>query len=278
MKTDHKIIRLTMMTSFFHSLLVTLLIILDLNSLLAKHYENGWYIGKVAQFFVQEMDKSNVLTRVLLITIFLFLAYSIIYPIGQSWIIHYLHDEKKNIWQALKKWRDDFFPMFEYGAFSMVFAPIVFFVTAFKILVVNGNHTPRMLFLMTLRFFAMTMLNTIKVFTRYIMTIEKQPVYESLKKSIALAIKNYNLAVKAMRIQTILLLNFTLNMFLILGIPLFLIYLSISRNIIQYGLVKAIIYLMFFLGLIFGSYISAIIRAFFAYYRFEIYKMVRKEK
>ena len=103
MKNDHKIIRLTVVTSFFHSLIASLLIILNVNTLFARNYENGLYVGKVAEFFIQEINKNQIINRVIGIAIILFIAYSIIYPIGQSAIIYYLNDKDKGIRNALKK-------------------------------------------------------------------------------------------------------------------------------------------------------------------------------
>ncbi|HBB04888.1 TPA: hypothetical protein DCZ39_08670 [Patescibacteria group bacterium] len=103
MKNDHKIIRLTLATSFFHSLVASLLIILNINTLFARNYENGLYVGKVAEFFIQEINKNHVISRVIGIAIFLFLAYSLVYPIGQAAIIYYLNDKNKSIRKALKK-------------------------------------------------------------------------------------------------------------------------------------------------------------------------------
>ena len=103
MKSDHKIIRLTLATSFFHSLIASLLIILNVNTLFARNYENGLYVGKVAEFFVQEINNNHVISRVIGISIVLFVAYSLVYPIGQAAIIHYLNDKNKSIDAALKK-------------------------------------------------------------------------------------------------------------------------------------------------------------------------------
>lgn len=103
MKSDHKIIRLTLATSFFHSLIASLLIILNANILFARNYENGLYVGKIAEFFVQEIGKNHVISWVIGISIVLFLAYSFIYPVGQAAIIYYLNSKERSIRRALKK-------------------------------------------------------------------------------------------------------------------------------------------------------------------------------
>jgi len=94
MKKDVNIIRLTFLTSFFHSLIVILVLILNINTLIANRYEDGLYVGKVAQFFVEEISKNHFVNIVLIITISLFFLYSILYPLGQAAIIHYLHEKK----------------------------------------------------------------------------------------------------------------------------------------------------------------------------------------
>lgn len=135
MKDDPKIIRLTFFTSLFHSLIASLLIILNINTLFAKNYENGLYVGKVAEFFVQEINSNHVTSRVLGIAITLFIAYSLIYPVGQAAVIHYLNDKKKSIKEALRKGRDDFFPMFEFGIISLFLSPTVYRLVILKIAV-----------------------------------------------------------------------------------------------------------------------------------------------
>jgi len=103
MKNDRKIIRLTLATSFFHSLIASLLIILNINTLFARNYENGLYVGKVAEFFVNEINNNHIINRVIGIAIILFIAYSLVYPIGQTAIIHYLNNKNISIRKSLKK-------------------------------------------------------------------------------------------------------------------------------------------------------------------------------
>lgn len=277
MKNDHKIIRLTLVTSFFHSLIASLLIILNVNTLFARNYENGLYVGKVAEFFVQEINTNHVINRVIGIAIVLFLAYSLVYPIGQAAIIHYLNDKDKSIRSALRKWRENFFPMFEYGIVSLIISPTVYWLTILKITVSGWLHGSFTIFLLLLRFGVMSLVNCLKIYTRYIMTLEGKGPYEAILKSCDLSLKNIKESFKYIRIQTILIINFSLNIFIILLVPIILIYLSIVFNVIQYAGVKWTVYGLFSLGILFGSYASSMIRAFFAYFRQEIYNNVNKK-
>ena len=278
MKNDHKIIRLTLATSFFHSLIASLLIILNINTLFTRNYENWLYIGKVAEFFVQEINNNHVINRVIGIAIVLFVAYSIVYPIGQAAIIHYLNDKNKSIRKALRKWRENFFPMFEYGIISLIISPTVYRLAVLKIAVSGWLHGSFTIFLLLLRFWAMTIINCLKVYTRYIMTLEGKWLYDAVLKSCDLSLNHLKESFKYVRAQTILTINFSFNLFIILAVPIFLIYLAIVFNIIQYAGVKRSVYGLFFFGITFGAYASSMIRAFFAYFRQEIYNNITKKQ
>jgi len=277
MKNDHKIIRLTLATSFFHSLIASLLIILNVNTLFARNYENGLYVWKVAEFFVQEINNNDVISRVIGIAIVLFIAYSLVYPVGQAAIIYYLNDKNKSIRKALKKWRENFFPMFEYGIVSLILSPTVYWLTLLKIAVSGGLHSSFTIFLLIVRFGIMNIVSCLKVYTRYIMTSEWLGVYEAVLKSCDISLKHIKESMKYTRIQTMLIINFSLNIFIILLIPIIIIYLAIICNVIQYPAVKRSVYGLFFIGILFGSYVSSMVRAFFVYFWQEIYNSLTKK-
>lgn len=276
MKNDNKIIRITLITSFFHSMMAVLLLIINMNSLLAKHYENGLYVGKVAQYFIQEISKNHFISTVIGITIVLFVIYSITYPIGQSAIIHYIHD-KGSIRQALRKGLKDLFAMYELGVVAIICAPIVWILFAFKMLIINWDWSLSTVIWLGIWLIVINAINNLKVYTRYFVVIEKKQLYEALKSSVIIATKDLKHTLKYMRIQTILLLNFSLNMILIGGIPFLIIYGAIALDIMQYTIVKVLVYVIFGIMVLAWSYISAIIRAFFVYFWYEIYHITKKE-
>lgn len=276
MSEDVKIVRITFLTSFFHSLIAAFLIIININTLLSKNFENGLYIWKIAEFFVQEINKNHVVSYFIVITFILFFLYSIIYPIWQSAIIHYLNERTISIKEALRRWKEDFFPMFEFGALSLVSSPIVFFLTVFKLIIINWSTSHLLIWFFIVRFLSMNIINTLKSYTRYCIVIEGLSLYDALTYSFKLSIKNLKDTSKYMRNQTILLILFSLNFLLILWIPILLVYLFINWNIIHLGFFKFLVYLIFLLLILAWSYMSSIVRAFFAYYRYKLYKQIEK--
>ena len=168
--------------------------------------------------------------------------------------------------------------MFEYGIVSLIISPTVFFLTLLKIAVSGGLHGHFTIFLIILRFIVMNIINCLKIYTRYIMILEGKGLYEAILKSCDLSFHHLKESFKYVRIQTILIINFSFNLFIILLIPIILVYLAIVSNNIQYLGVKRTIYGIFFLSIIFGSYASSMIRAFFAYFWQEIYDTLNRQK
>jgi hypothetical protein len=278
MNADTKIIRLTWLTTFFHSLIVTLLIIININTLFAKNYANGLYVGKVTQYFIEEIAKNHFLSYIITITIVLFLAYSIIYPIGQGAIIYYLHSPKEGMSKALKKGKSNLFPLFEFSFISLVTSPVVIIFLAFKLIIIDGNTSTGVILALILWTIFINIFNSLKAYTRYFITLEKMPLYEAFKASFALGIQEMKNTSKYMRVQTMLLINFSVNLIIIIGIPFGIIYLAIVANIMQYLTIRILVYGIFACMVIGGSYISAIIRAFFVYYWYEIFKIIKNHK
>jgi len=274
MSNDTNIVRLTFLTSFFHSLIVTLFMILNTNKLLVDSHENGVYISKISQFLIQEINKNYVVSWIVAITILLFLLYSIIYPIGQAAIIHYMH-RWKSIKHSIKSVLPYFFSMFEFGFIALIFSPISFFITAYRVLILWKDIWFWTFFIFAIWFLVMIVVNILKVYTRYFIVLQQMPLYEALKTSIGLAWKNFWETRRYMTMQTLLLINFSFNIVLIIGIPFLLIYLSISWDIIGIWWIKLIVYFIFFFLIILSAYMSSFIRAFFAYYWYELYKKIK---
>ncbi len=277
MNNDVKIIRLTFLTTFFHSLIMILLVIINLNDLLAKNYENWLYLGRVAEFFVQEINKNHIIAIVITVTILLFIGFSIVYPIWQSAIIHYIKD-KRSIRSALKKWLNDFYPMFEFAFISMITSPMLWWLVAFRLFILWHHYSIVNIIWMWLWLISLNVANILKTYTRYCITLEDLSLQEALKRSFQLTRPRFFTSMKYIRIQTILLLNFSINVILVIWIPFLIIYLAISYNLIDYLIVKIFIYIVFVFLVLLSSYMSNFIRAFFAFYRYKLYNKIIKEK
>jgi hypothetical protein len=196
-------------------LVVTLLLVLNTNKLFVNHYENGLYIGKIAEFFIQEINKNHVVSWVVGITVVLFVLYSFVYPIGQAAVIHYLH-WKKGIGNSLKSVFNLFFPMFEYGFVCLVFSPIAFFILAYKVFLLDNVTSIWVILVFLFWWFLIMIVNTLKIYTRYFIVLQKKGTYDAIKSSFYKVFSSFWETFRYMKMQTLLLINFSLNIVLII--------------------------------------------------------------
>lgn len=277
MTSDPKIVRLTFLTTFFHSMIVTLLIILNTNKLFVQYAQKGSDLGKIPQFLIQQINSHHVVLVFIIVTIILFLLYSVVYPIGLAAVIHYLH-HKKGIRDSIRASWACFYPMFEFWFVSAVFSSVTFFFLAFKIFVLDGSRSIPLMIVFLSWSFIMTTVNKFKVYTRYFIVLHKLPLYESLKKSFALTSSSLKSTTKYMRMQTWLLFSFSLNLILAIWLPILVIHLAIVYNAISFWYVKIFVYLLFLFLVLAGAYMSSFIRAFFAYYWYDIFMRIAPPK
>ena len=278
MMADPKIVRITFVTTFFHSLIVTLLIILNVNKLFMQYAQtDSDDLGRVPQFLIQQLNSHQVGLIFIVATIILFLLYSVIYPIGQAAVIHYLHN-KKWIRDSIRASWAHFYPMFEFWFVSAIFSAVTYFFLAFKIFVLDWSRSIPLILVFVVWWLFMSRFNTLKIYTRYFITLHNLPLYDSIKNSIKIVSGAYKTTNKYMRMQTWLLINFSLNLVLIIGLPILIIHFAILYNAISFWYVKMFVYLLFFVLVIGSAYMSSFIRAFFAYYRYEIFMRVAPPK
>lgn len=277
MASDPNIVRLTFLTTFFHSMIVMLLIILNANKLFVQYTEKWSDLAKIPQFLIEEINKNHVVLIFILVTIVFFLLYSVVYPIGQAAVIHYLH-HKKSIRDSIKSSFKNFYPMFEFWFISALFSAVTLFFLAFKIFVLDWSRNIYIFVIFVLWAILINMVNKFKVYTRYFIVLHDLPLYESLKQSFLLTKKSLKATSKYMAMQTRLLINFSLNLVLIIWLPLLLIHLAIVYNAISFWYVKVAVYLLFFILIVAGAYMSSFIRAFFAYYWYDVFMRMAPSK
>ncbi len=270
MASDPNIVRITFLTTFFHSMIVMLLIILNTNKLFVQYAQKWSDLWKIPQFLIQQINSHHVVLVFIIVTIVLFLLYSVVYPIGQAAVIHYLH-HKKSIRDSLRASWSCFYPMFEFWFVCAVFSSVTFFFVAFKTFLLDGSRSIPLFVVFLCWLFVMTTVNKFKVYTRYFIVLHKLPLYESLKKSFALTSSSLKSTTKYMRMQTRLLFSFSVNLLLAIGLPLLLIHLAIVYNAISFWYVKIFVYMLFLVLIIASAYMSSFIRAFFAYYWYDAF-------
>ena len=204
---DHKLIRLSFITSFCHSLIAMYLLALYTGGILEAKFEKGFTMRDSMEYILQRIGTSQEIGILIGVIIFVIIGYALIYPIGQASVIHYLHDQKQSISRALGKGTTKFFPMFEFNAFSTSFGMMSFILILLRIIAMDivGNILAQILLIIF--FICVFTASVLRPYTKYYIVLEEEGVYDAIKRSISTSIKHIGTTIKCALLEMILLIR-----------------------------------------------------------------------
>lgn len=274
---DIKLVRLAFITSFCHSLIVLFLLLYNLNNMAAARFEKWVALGEILEFIVTTWIKFNIVPLLIVIIIGLLIGYSLLYPIGQAALIHYLRDQKFSIRDALSKWTTTFFSMFEFSALAGTFSMSTFVFIIIRLFMLDIIDSVLVRIVFGIWGISILIVAILWPYTRYIIVIEKMGMYDAIKRSAFYAIRNLWQTTKFVMIELFLLIRFLINILIVIGIPFALMYIANWLNIIDSSTVGTIIIVISIGLLLWTAYINGIIEAFFATYRYKVYEKITSE-
>lgn len=274
---DIKLVRIAFITSFCHSLIVMFLLTFYLNNMMVARFEKGIPLWDALQFLVTASMKGNLVMILIIAIIILLIGYGVLYPVWQAALIHYLHDKKFSMRDAMAKWVTTFFPMFEFGALEGTFSisSLIFIVIRLFMLDIMDNWFIRAIVI--IQWLTVLVVSILWPYTRYIIILEWLSMYDAIKRSAYYSIRNLWQTIKFVLLQLLLLTRFFVNILIIVWIPLILTYIASRFHIINFKTVEVIIIIIWILLLFGTAYINGIIEAFFASYWYKIYHKIVEE-
>lgn len=280
-----KLIRLAFIVTFCHSLASFYLIAWNANNMLNYKFHTGTGTFEIIGQIIQWAIEKNIILRLIIWIVIIVIGYGILYPIGQSALIHYLHDKKKSIGTALGKGTNDFFIMFEFDALTMSFGLFTFITTVSRLYMLDILDNVFFMTLTVIWFIAVILAAILWPYMKYIIVLwdkehkvakDEKGIFSSMKKSIELALTNFSTTVKFALLETLLLARFIVNIIIIVWVPVLIIYIASLFGFQENPYFLTIIYILAGILIILTAYINAIIEALFTTYRFKLYHHITK--
>lgn len=266
-----KVIRLAFITSFFHSLTILALIANNINNLIKTKFNGGISYTSVFDYIKHER------WLVIIIIIVGAIGYELIYPIWQASLVHFIKWWWKKIWTSISKGIEKFFVMFELNNLVTIFAWTTFLMTILRFGILEIASNTFIIIILWIWFFFVIFAGLFRPYINYAINLEDMNLYDAMKRSVNLTIHNFWITLKFVLLQIILLFRFIINIAIVLGIPILLVFLASSLNIL--GKVTNIIIIVTLIFLVIGTaYINGIIEAFFATYRYKVYERIVKKE
>lgn len=274
---DTKLVRLSFLVTFCHFVSIVYLIVWNVNNLLTYKYEKWIAMSDALQYILNRSQNNNMTVILIIIIAIIFLWYSLLYPIWEAAMIHYLDDGKQSTWRSIWKWMNDFFVMFEFDAMLFSFSFFSFFITVFRMFMLNIIDNTFIIIIIIIWWIVVLLATILWSYAKFAIVLEWQNVFSAIKRSASLTIMNFGTTIKFVMIQLFLTIRFLINAIVIMGIPFLIVYVAIWFNVIESKIVWYVIAVSVIVLLFLMAYINAIIEAFFMTYWYRVYKIVTED-
>jgi len=275
---DTRLVRLSFLVTFCHFVSIVYLMIWNVNNLLTYRYEKWIAMSKALEYIITRSQDNHMTIAIIITVAIIFIWYSLLYPIWEAAMIHYLDEEGQRTWRVIWKWMNDFFVMFEFDAMMFSFSTFMYMITILRMFMLNIIDNVFVIVLIIIWWAAVFLATILWSYAKFAIVLEWQHVFGAIKRSASLTIINFGTTIKFVIIQLFLTIRFLVNAIVIMGIPFLIVYIAIWLNVIESKIIWYVIGISVIALLFLMAYINAIIEAFFMTYRYKVYKKVTEEE
>ncbi len=275
---DDKLIRLTTLMTIFHSLIFVIYILYQ-TYFIFHQLSWKWNVTTIILEYIKSLvEHQNFLIIFVILIIILLIGYFLFPPIAEASIIYYLNSKDKKISNSVGKWILKFFPMFELHGILSFFSFLAFVIAISRFYVLWILFHPLVLIITILWLLLIIILSFLTPYVKFIITLEDKKLYPAFVESIKLALSNVGITAKYVLINYLLYIRFIINIILIIGIPLVIIYIFIKFNLLNSNIWNYIIIWTVIVLTLISAYINWIIEAFFITYWNKVYHKIREKQ
>jgi len=272
-----KLIRLTFWVSICRSVSILLLLAYNINNILIYRFGKWMSIFTVFQYFLDTITSNHIVWLIIVLIIFIAIGYVFLYPMWISATIHFLNNKDESISKAIGKWTNDFFTMFELNALAFSFWPYTYIITLLRLVTLNVLNSGFVIWLIIVWWIAVLFASIFWQYAKFLIVEEWLWVFEAIKKSMWITTTNLWITFKWVITKCLVLFIFYFKIIIVVGVPLLIMYLLITLNIINENNER----LLWTIGIIttlLASYIIGITQAFFMTFWHKIYHKIISEK
>ncbi len=272
---DDRFVRITTSTTFLHSIIFLIIVLNNINFFINNTTGKWVEMGTIFKYINSLFLESWFTGAFIILLISLAVGYFLLYPIGEATLIYYLDNDKKDSRWSFLKWLNKFFLMFEFIAMNgMGFNLLSFGFITMRIYTAWVLDNPFVITILWIWLTIILFLTFLRPYTKFIIVLENMEVMPAIGRSIELTTKNISMTVKFVIIWLLLQLRFIINTAIIVLVPIGMIFVATSLDIIDKTIFNPIIYGTTLLLFLITAYINGIIEAFFITYRYKLYKKI----
>lgn len=267
-----RIIRLALLTSYSYTFYQIYWIIYFINWIVNIQYNSGVDISNALLYFVNAIQRFNILWLIIAVVIIFLIWLSIFWPIWRQALVYSIDDENLRSWNAFFKWWKKWWVMAEFGWVNMWWLSmrsVFIFVVRFWMLWYLDNPVIKTVFIIWI---LCVLAKTIfRPYVNYYIILRNCSAWDAVIKSMSLTISNFWLTIRWLLRQLAIRFRFFLNSCIIIWVPILIMTIAVQLNIIDNSAVEVVSWILVSIWIIVFIYLEAIYVAFDNTYWYKIF-------
>ena len=267
-----RIIRLALLTSYSYTFYQIYWIVYFINWLVNIQYNSWFDISNALIYFVNAIQRFNIIWLIIIVAIIFILWISIFWPIWRQALLYSIDNEKMKTSTAFIKWRKKRWIMAEFWWVNMWWLSmrsVFIFAVRFWMLWYLNNPVIIAVFIIWIT----CVLGKIILwpYVNYYIVLKDYSAWDAVIKSMNLSFSNLWLTLRWLLRQAIIRWRFLINSCIAIWIPLIIMIFLVQMNLINNSAIEIIARILISFWIIVFIYLEAIFKAFDYAYRYKIF-------
>jgi len=267
-----RIIRLALLTSYSYTFYQIYWIIYFVNWLVNIQYNSWIDVSNALIYFVNAIQRFNILWLIIAVAIIFLLWISIFWPIWRQALLYSIDNPNMKTATAFVKWWKKWWIMAEFGWVNMwglsMWSVFIFAVRFWMLWYLNN---PVIITVFIIWITCVLWKIIFRPYVNYYIILKDYSAWDAVIKSMSLALSNLWLTLRWLLRQTIIRCRFLLNSCIAIWIPLIIMIFCIQMDIINNSAVEIISWILVSFWIIVFVYLEGIFTAFDYTYWYKIF-------
>lgn len=267
-----RIIRLALLTSYSYTFYQIYWIIYFINWLVNIKYNSGVDISNALIYFVNAIQRFNILWLIIAIAIIFILWISIFWPIWRQALLYSVDNPNMRTATAFVKWWKKWWIMAEFWWVNMWWLSMrSVFIFAVRFWMLGYLNNPVIISVFTIWIICVLAKIVLRPYVIYYIVLKDYSAWDAVMKSMSLSLSNFWLTIRWLLRQAVIRCRFFLNSWIAIWIPLIVMIFCVQMNLINNSAIEIISWILVSFWIIVFIYLEAIFKAFDYTYRYKIF-------
>ena len=267
-----RIIRLALLTSYSYTFYQIYWILYFINWLVNIKYNSWVDISNAMIYFVNAIQRFNILWLIIAIVVIFILWISIFWPIWRQALLYSVDDPNMRTGQAFVKWRKKWWIMAEFGWVNMWWLSMwSVFIFAVRFWMLWYLNNPVIIAVFCIWIFCVLAKIVLWPYVNYYIILRDYSAWDAVVKSMSLTLSNLWLTIRWLLRQWIIRCRFLLNSCIAIWIPVIILIFCIQMDLINNSAIEITSWILISCGILIFIYLEWIFKAFDYTYWYKIF-------